>query len=289
MKKGGEMGIRITTLSENAVAGKGDFLAEWGLSIMIETEDAKVLLDTGRSTSIIHNADVLGMNLGDIDKIVLSHSHHDHTGGLRETLRRMKRRDVEIIAHPYVWEARYNRGKDGSYKFMGIPFSRQELENFGATFSLTTEPVRIGNGITTSGEIPMVTEFEEVNPGGVERLIKQGENLEPDELLDDQAVFVKGTEGLIVITGCAHRGIINTLYHAQQVTGCHTIQGVIGGSHLVDASDERIRLTIAALSQLNIRKLGFCHCTGPHAVTMLANEFRDSFFFNNAGTQVEFS
>jgi len=278
--------LRITTLSENA-AIMGNFLAEWGLSILIETDEVNILLDTGRSISATYNADTLGIDLNKIDKIVLSHSHYDHTGGLREMLRRIRKEEVEVIAHPHIWVNRYNRREGKPDKFMGMPFPRQELENFGATFNMTTKPVKITDNITTSGEVPMVTDFEKVAFGKTERFIKEDTGLKPDELLDDQAIFINTEQGLVVITGCAHRGIINTLYHAQQITGVKSIQAVIGGAHLKDAPEERIWLTIAALKELNIQKLGLCHCTDLPAIMLMAHEFGEKFFFNNAGTVIE--
>lgn len=286
------MKLRITTLSENAAsrASGVDFLAEWGLSILVETDEANVLLDTGRggrTVPAIYNADSLGVDLAKIDKIVLSHGHADHTGGLRAILRRIRKKEIEVIAHPDVWAARYNRYPGQVDRFTGIPFQRKELEGFGAAFNLTTRSVKISENTMTSGEIPMVTNFEEVYSSGPIRLIERDTGLEPDRYLDDQAVIITTEQGLVVITGCAHRGIINTLYHAQQITGVEAIHALIGGGHLVDASEERLWLTIGALKELNVQKLGLCHCTGLPAITLMAHEFGDIFFFNNAGTIVD--
>ncbi len=102
------MKLDITTLSENAVATISNLLAEWGLSIMVETDMVNILLDSGQGISASYNADILGVDLGKIDKIVLSHGHYDHTGGLQQILRKA-RKEVEIIAHPNVWAAKYRR------------------------------------------------------------------------------------------------------------------------------------------------------------------------------------
>lgn len=154
--------IRITTLSDNTAA-MGNFLAEWGLSILVETPEATVLLDTGIGNSAVHNAQILDIDLGKIDKIVLSHGHADHTGGLREVLRQMKK-DVEIIAHPDIWQAKYDRRGNHPARYIGIPFQKEELENLGARFTLTREPAQIGQNILTTGEVPMVTEYETIDP-----------------------------------------------------------------------------------------------------------------------------
>jgi len=274
--------LRITTLSENT-AGAGDLLAEWGLSILIETDDINILLDTSSGISASHNVDILDVDLSKIDKIVLSHGHFDHTGGLRQVLRKV-RKEVEIIAHPDIWAAKYARRQGQKDRYIGMPFQRQELESLGARFTLTTKPTKITDNIMTTGEIPMVTDFEEIEPNRF--FVKEESGWQPDKLLDDQALIINTEQGLVVILGCAHRGIINTLYHAQQLTGVKPIHMVLGGCHLISASEERIRLTISALREQNIQKLGVSHCTGLPATVIMAQEFGDKFFFNNAGTSI---
>ncbi len=276
------MTLRITTLSENT-AGRGHLLGEWGLSVLLETGDTAVLFDSGQSISAVHNADALNINLSRISKIVLSHGHYDHTGGLRDILRRMEK-EVEVIAHPDVWQAKYVRHQDMAAHYIGIPFRRRELESLGARFRLTKEPSTIASGMITTGEVPMVTDFERVDKVF---FVREDSGWRPDNLLDDQALVVKTEAGLVVILGCAHRGIINTLLYARQVTGMDKIHTVIGGSHLADASGERLRQTVDALRGLGVQRMGLCHCTGMPATTLLAREFGSSFFFNRAGLVIE--
>ena len=274
------MKLDITTLSENTAAAP-NLLAEWGLSILVETDTANILLDSGQSTSTSHNVDILGVDLTKIDKIVLSHGHFDHTGGLRQVLRKMRKR-VEIIAHPDIWAAKYSYRQGQEARYIGIPFQRQELESLGASFNLTTKAVTISDNIMTTGEVPMVTDFEEI---GSNLFVTEGDDLKPDKLLDDQALIINTEPGLVIILGCAHRGIINTLYHAQQLTGIKEIHIVLGGCHLIGATEERIRLTIAALKELAVSRIGVSHCTSLPAAAIMAQELGDSFFFNNAGTR----
>ena len=218
------MKLKITTLSENT-AGLGRFLGEWGLSILVEVDNLTILLDTGQSISASHNADLLGIDLSRIDKIVLSHGHYDHTGGLRQLLWKI-RKEIEIIAHPDIWAAKYSSRRGQASKYIGIPFPPQELESLGARFNLTTKPTTIADNLMTTSEVPMVTEFEQIEPY---LLIKEKTGFQPDKLLDDQALIINTERGLVVILGCAHRGIINTLYHAQQLTGVKKIHAVVGG------------------------------------------------------------
>ncbi len=274
------MQLTITTLSENTAA-RGNLLAEWGLSILVETDSASILLDAGQSISASYNADILGVDLSKIDKIVLSHGHQDHTGGLRQVLRKM-RKEVEVIAHPDVWTAKYRHRQGQEDRYVGIPFQRQELENLGARFNLTKKPVKMTENIMTTGEVPMVTDFEQIDSN---LFVKEGADFKPDKLLDDQAIIVNTELGLVIVLGCAHRGIINTLYHAQKLTGVKPICAVFGGCHLIGTSEERIWQTIAALKDLGVPRIGVSHCTGLPAAVIMAHEFGDNFFFNNTGTR----
>lgn len=276
------MKIRITTLSENTV-GPGGLLGEWGLSVLVETEDTCVLLDTGQSISAVHNAGLLGVDLKKIDYIVLSHGHYDHSGGLFHVLRNM-RKEVEVIAHPDIWAEKYSRAYGEQCRYIGMMHSPRLLENLGAEFRLSKIPTRISEKIATTGEIPMLTGFESIDPFLV---VKDGEGYQPDQLYDDQSLIINTEAGLVVILGCAHRGIINTLYHAQKLTKVRKIHTVIGGCHLIGASDERIRLTVSALKELDVQKLGVSHCTGLKASCIMAREFGDRFFFNNTGAVLE--
>lgn len=273
------MAVRITTLSENTA--QLGFLGEWGLSILVETDSSKVLLDTGLSTSAVYNADLMGIDLSTIDAIVLSHAHGDHTGGLRDVLRRV-RKQVQVIAHPDIWIPKYVVYGETS-RYAGIPYMKEDLESMGASFNLTKRPFKISDDITTTGEIEMTTDYETID----DRLcVKKGNKMIPDPLPDDLAVVVKTTEGLVLITGCAHRGIINTVRHIQKLIGGEYIHTIIGGTHLMVASLERVEKTAMDLKELGLQRLGVSHCTGFNASAALAKEFNDIFFLNNAGTQI---
>jgi 7,8-dihydropterin-6-yl-methyl-4-(beta-D-ribofuranosyl)aminobenzene 5'-phosphate synthase len=271
--------LRIVTLSENTVAANG-FHAEWGLSVLAETPEGNVLLDTGNSVSAIQNADRLGVNLAGIDKLVLSHSHGDHTGGLRDFLRR-RNKEIEIIGHPEVFALKYGRTKGQPDRFSGIPFRREELESLGARFTLTDKPVKISENIMTTGQVPMVTDFEKVMDSAYR---KEGTELVPDDIKDDQSIVMKTDYGLVVLLGCAHRGVINHLLHAQKISGMKEIHTVIGGCHLFNAKKEQVDKTVAALRDFGIKQLGVSHCTGLKPAFAMMQVFGDRFFFNNAGT-----
>jgi len=272
------MEIKLTTLCENTAAEVG-FLAEWGWSILVQVSDKIVLFDTGTSIVAVRNADKLGIDLHSIDKIVLSHAHRDHTGGLREVLRRTG--EMDVVAHPGIWDLKYKRrSAEEKAEYNGIPFAREELEKF-ASFKLTKEPVHISENILTTGEIPITTDFETIEP---HFYLKQMGTLQHDPFADDLALIVKTVKGLVVILGCAHRGMINTLRHARNLTGDERVYAVIGGTHLYPKNDDQIGKTIESLKEIDIQKIGVSHCTGLHAAMRLAQAFGDRFFFNNAGT-----
>lgn len=281
--------LRIVTLNENTAPTKGRLIAEWGLSFLLKTKKTTILFDTGRHISVYYNAQLLGIDLNGIDKIVLSHSHSDHTGGLRQILERInKKRKVEVIAHPDIWKNRYNHYNDKPAKYMGMPFKKEELEKLGASFCLSKKSIKITDGMVTSGEIPITTNFENISSKKTQRFILDDGSNKEDKVLDDQAIFFKTEQGLIVITGCAHRGIINTLYHAQKITGIDQIYAVIGGAHLIEASKERINQTISIMQELNIQKIGLCHCTGIQALNMILYKLPKQFIPITAGTVLEF-
>jgi len=272
------MQIKLTTLCENTAAEVG-FLAEWGWSILVQVSDKTVLFDTGTSSVAVRNADKLGIDLQSIDKIVLSHAHRDHTGGLREVLRRTG--EVDVIAHPGIWDLKYKRrSAEEKAVYNGIPFAREELEKY-ALFNLTKEPVYISESILTTGEIPITTDFETIEP---HFYLKQKGTFQHDPFADDLALIVKTAKGLVVILGCAHRGMINTLRHARNLAGDERVYAVIGGTHLYPKNDDQIGKTIESLKEIDVQRIGVSHCTGFHAAMRLAQAFGDRFFFNNAGT-----
>lgn len=276
------MRLRLITQSEDRASGS-DFIGQTELSILVESDEANILFDTGQGLSACYNGDALGIDLKIVDKIVLSHGHFDHTGGLHEALRRIRKRDVEIVAHPDIWKSKHVRIPGRSIdRYVGLPFQRAELERLGARFRLSKNSTKISANISTTGEIPMRTQFEKLSPG---MLVEQATELIPDEVLDDQALIINSKYGLIIILGCSHRGAINTIYHAQRLSGVEKVHMVLGGCHLTGLDSEpRIKATINALKELDVQKAGLCHCNGLPASVQLAQELDERFFFNNAGS-----
>lgn len=278
------MKLRLITLDDNT-AGRWDMVAEWGLSILVQTDELTVLMDTGQRDAVIRNAETLKIDLGSVDKVVLSHGHVDHTGGLRPVLARA-RKEMEVVAHPSALEPKYARHpkeKERSF-FIGMPFLREDLENLGACFKLSREPVWLSEHVLTTGEIPLITDYEKVDK---DTQVKLEGRILRDTIPDDQALIIKTEDGLAVVLGCAHRGIINTLRHAQKLTGMEHIHTVVGGAHLKSDATEQIERTIADLRDFCLERLGLLHCTSVPAIVRLAQELGDVVFFNSAGTSLE--
>lgn len=275
------MRLRVTTLAENTATRVGT-LAEHGLSMLLEVDDLRVLLDTGQTSTAVHNARVLGVDLSQVGYLVLSHGHQDHTGGLREVLAATG--EVQVYAHPEVWRSRYAVRKGEKPRYSGLPFVKQQLEAMGATFHLSDGPATIAPGVMTTGCIPRRSSFEELDS---ELKVRTPQGWEQDDVPDDQALLVQTPKGLVVLLGCAHSGIVNTLHRAREVAQEERIFAVLGGTHLGFATPVQVDKTIAALKAFGIARLGVSHCTGLATAARLAREFENRFFFNNVGTVTE--
>jgi 7,8-dihydropterin-6-yl-methyl-4-(beta-D-ribofuranosyl)aminobenzene 5'-phosphate synthase len=272
--------LKITVLVENT-AGKRGLLAEHGLSFLIETGRSKVLFDTGQGLTLRHNTEKLNVDLKTIHAVVLSHGHYDHTGGLTFALNGMD--CPRLYVNPEAFSLKYTRNPDGSAREVGMTAGNKITAGELAEIVFVEEKTMIAPGLFLTGPVPRTTDFEDT--GG--SFFKDPDCRTPDDLPDDQAVFVETAAGTVVILGCAHSGIINTLRYIQTLTANRPIHTVIGGMHLVNAGPERMDRTVEELRRFNIQRLIPCHCTGFAAIVRLWNEFPGKCETCPAGTVIQ--
>jgi len=263
--------VTVTILCDDSVAGSG-VLAEHGLSLHVKADGHAFVFDTGASGVFVGNAARLDIDLSQALPVVLSHGHYDHTGGLATLLSAWGGR--EVIGHPEVFAAKYSRQRSRPARAIGSPQSRRQLSRLGATFKLSAEPQEIAPGVTTTGVIPRATDFEHIP---AHFIIKRGGRLARDHFDDEQAVIVRTRRGLVVIVGCAHRGLINTVRCAIELTGDSRVRAVIGGTHLAPAARPQVESTIKELRALDVGRLVACHCTGFGPAAELRLVFGESF------------
>jgi len=267
--------LRITVLVEDSVSmEKPDLIAKHGLSFLVEASAAgaisRILVDAGPPLDIaLQNADTINADLREVDVIVISHGHYDHAGGLLKILERVDR-PVPIAAHPRIFSPKFVCRP--SLRFIGLEFDQSSVRSAKGVLLLGRNSVKILDGVVTSGEIARENAFEKA--GGF-WTVEDGCFIE-DPIIDDQALFVNVKDkGLVVITGCAHSGIVNTVKHAQKITGTNNVYAIVGGFHLAKSNDERIQLSIDELSRVNPKSIHPCHCTGFKAIHRLAEVFKD--------------
>jgi len=262
--------IVVTVLVENTAQGIG-LMAEHGLAYHVDAGAQSLLFDTGQSGLLARNALKLGLDLATIDALVLSHGHYDHTGGLREVWELAP--NAPLYAHPAALAPRFARNQDGTTRPVGPDaLTLQAIRARAHGIIGTASATEVLRGIYVTGEIPRTTGYEDV--GGPFVLDEEG--LRPDPIIDDQALFFDTHDGIVVLLGCAHAGVINTLNHIRRLTGNRPIDMVLGGMHLLVASPERMDRTIDALRSLGVRRLGPAHCTGAAAAARLWHEFPDA-------------
>lgn len=276
------MAVRITTLVENSVPMGSAGIAEHGLSFYIETKERRILFDTGQGKALAPNSKILGIDPAAVDTVVLSHGHHDHAGGLPVLLTYTG--SFTLFGHPALFSRKLSKTKEG-FVYRGIPVSREQLEQAGVKLRLSRSPMDIAPGMKTSGEIPMHTDFESVADG---IFLETEQGPVPDPLADDLCMAVKTDAGLVIVLGCTHRGLINSLDHLLDLTGERRIHAIVGGLHLGRASGSHIRRVIERLRDYDIERIGVCHCTGMPAILELSRVFGDRVFPNSVGQVLEF-
>ncbi len=282
--------LKITVLTEDSVLYESHYLGQHGVSFLLEgvkgSDVMRILVDVGQnSQALLNNMKLMNISPLIIDAVVLTHCHYDHTQGVARMLKEIGKRDIQVIAHRDIF--RLNFVTEPYLRHVGIMpgDSREEIEEAGGSLLLTKDPVKLMSGITTTGEVKRQTDFEQV---GIALKTIEGGEVVDDQMLDDISVVANvNGKGLVIVTGCSHAGIVNIARHAVELTGCDKIEGILGGLHLIDASDVRIRRTSEELAKLNPGWICAGHCTGFKAQVELYLAFRERFSPLQTGMQFE--
>ena len=274
--------MKITILADNTVNAR-NARGEHGLAFGIDTGENYLLFDTGQGFVLAANAQAFDVGLDAVDTIVLSHGHYDHTGGLSDVLR-MTAGPVAVYAHPDALLPKYQRA-EGGVRNIGMPVQcRDDMLGGRCRFTPSRQSMEVAPGIRTTGEIPRRHPEEAIS----EPFCRDPEGREADPLLDDQALFIGTAQGTVVLLGCAHSGIINTLDHVEALTDGKPVRAVMGGMHLRSTTEDRLQWTIRELRRFRISLLVPMHCTGQKAAAALWAAFPHVCQAGGAGTVFEF-
>lgn len=276
------MELQLDIICENTVGRPIEACGEHGFACLVSTPNGRWLFDTGSGATLLGNLAVLDHDPATIDGIILSHGHYDHCGGLLSLLQAIGARPV--YAHPGLFRERYWQGQH-EQRAISIPASREELAAAGADFVFHPGLTELAPGLFLSGGIPRLNPYETGDPHLVERVAGNDAML-PDEFPDDMAVAIETTKGLVILLGCAHAGLMNTVEFFREELRPHHLHAIIGGTHLGPASDEQFAATLDYLSHLDFDRLGVAHCTGQIRAAQLHAKFPNKVFFANVGTTV---
>ncbi|WP_457751060.1 MBL fold metallo-hydrolase [Thermococcus sp.] len=255
--------MKVTVIYENHAGFRKGLLGAHGFSALVEHRGIRVLIDTGTDGNVLlNNMDELGIKPESIDYLFITHGHYDHTGGLKALLE-SREEPLKVIAHPGIFARRIAlkpRRRD-----IGIPFSREELEKVGAEFILRKKPFEFAPGFWSSGEVLRRTWDRAVG-----YLEKDGK-LEKDPVSDDIVLIVDLGQRIAVITGCGHSGVLNIVWHAEEVSG-KPVEALIGGFHLKGAKKEVLD---EVAGRIDAEKLYAGHCTGIDSYAYLKSRLGD--------------
>lgn len=268
--------LKITTLSTMLTELRG--VGEWGYAALIEADGHTLLFDTGaRPETVLKNASELGIDLSTVETVMLTHNHWDHTGGLTTLRRELQARNDKAVQTAHVGAGIFlprRLDAEAAGKMPPIPPEllidvrsvRKAYESLGGRFIVHDEPYELHPGIWITGPIPRM--HPEKNWTPFMRIEKDGELVE-DTIPEDQALVINTPQGLVIVSGCGHAGIVNTMEYARRITGHESVHAVVGGLHLISAPEKQIEWTGNKMREFGVQHVQGAHCTGINPVAGL--------------------
>ena len=253
--------LKITTLS-TMLADRG--IGEWGYSALVEVDGKKILFDTGkRPETVLQNARDLGIDLSDVEDVFLSHYHGDHTGGLLTLRKELKKINPNALIRVHVGKGIFIPRLNFKNS---MPQTKEALEADGVQFIIYENQHELFPGVWITGPIKRV--HDEKNWFAYIK-IKMGDDFIEDYVPEDQSLVIETADGFVLVSGCGHAGIVNTLEHIRSNINKKSVSTVIGGFHLLEATDDHLRWTSDKLHDFGVTRIIGAHCTGINSLYTL--------------------
>ncbi|MGB5405008.1 MAG: MBL fold metallo-hydrolase [Robiginitalea sp.] len=254
--------LKVTTLSTMLANTKG--IGEWGYAALIEVDGKKILFDTGaRPETVLNNARELGVDLSDVEDVFLSHNHWDHTGGLLTLREALKKSNPNALSRIHVGEGIFSKRVNSDNPLLA---TKEALEKDNVEFIVYSGQRELFPGVWITGPIKRI--HDERNWSGNGK-IETEEGAIEDTIPEDQSLVIDTANGYVLISGCGHAGLVNTLEHIHTNIGAEEVSTIIGGFHLVQASDKQLSWTAGKLKDFGVSKIMGSHCTGINALYSL--------------------
>jgi 7,8-dihydropterin-6-yl-methyl-4-(beta-D-ribofuranosyl)aminobenzene 5'-phosphate synthase len=260
--------VKVTILSTMLAGDPGRGIGEWGFAALVEVDGRKLLVDAGqRPETVLRNAAELRIDLSDVTDLVITHNHSDHTAGLVTLRRELAKKNPKALSRAHVGKGIFDRRPqaDGT-DLNGLLPLKAEYEALGGQFVEHAGPVELAPAVWLTGPLPRT--HPERNWSGTGRVQSSAGTVE-DTIPEDASVVVDTTEGLVVVSGCGHAGIVNTIEYARKVVRAAPVVAAIGGFHLFAASDATLDWTGGKMKDAGLKYLIGAHCTGIEAVYRL--------------------